>query len=348
VQNAPDALQRTIMERQTRRQEERDRRGDGRDGNARGDRRDDSRSGPDERPQLDRREVIDREDGRTIIRDGDNRVIIRENDRIIIQNDDSDRLSRDARDVRVDRNRSGNTVTVVERANGSRVTTVTDPYGNIVSRTRTNPDGREIVIIEEYRGQDRRGRRGSGIGPLIDLPPLVLDIPRNRYIVEADEAEAPLIEETLIAPPVERVERAYSLGEIRRNYRVLEKVRSIDLNTITFEFGAWEISEDEVDRLDSIGKAIEDIVKRNPDEVFLIEGHTDAVGSNEDNLALSDRRAESVAIVLTEHFDIPAENLVTQGYGEEQLKVETDREERENRRVTLRRITPLLSSQQAR
>ncbi|GGE41633.1 hypothetical protein GCM10007276_18750 [Agaricicola taiwanensis] len=288
--------------------------------------------------------MIERDNDRTIIRDGEDRVIIREDNRIIIQNDDSGRLSRNARDVRTDRRPNGNTATTVVRPNGTRIVTVRDEFGNIVSRTRVDPAGREIVLIEEHRGPDRRDRYGRGIGPIIELPPLVLDIPRERYIVEADEAPLPLIEETLIAPPVERVERAYSLGEIRRNYRILEKVRSIDLNTINFEFGAWEIGDDQIDRLETIGTAIEDIVKKNPEEVFLIEGHTDAVGSDEDNLALSDRRAESVAIILTEHFDIPAENLITQGYGEEQLKVQTESEERENRRVTLRRITPLLTS----
>ena len=53
-----------------------------------------------------------------------------------------------------------------------------------------------------------------------------------------------------------------------------------------------------------------------------MEGHTDAVGSDEDNLPLSDRRAETVATILTQRFQIPAENLTTQGYGEQYLKVE--------------------------
>jgi OmpA family len=61
-----------------------------------------------------------------------------------------------------------------------------------------------------------------------------------------------------------------------------------------------------------------------PNEMFLIEGHTDAVGANVDNLSLPDRRAESVAVVLTEVYRIPPENLVTQGYGEQNLKVPTD------------------------
>ena len=55
----------------------------------------------------------------------------------------------------------------------------------------------------------------------------------------------------------------------------------------------------------------------------MIEGHTDAVGTDVDNLSLSDRRAESVAVALTEQFQVPAENLVTQGYGEQYLKVPT-------------------------
>ena len=75
----------------------------------------------------------------------------------------------------------------------------------------------------------------------------------------------------------------------------------------------------------------------------MIEGHTDAVGSDEDNLSLSDRRASAVADMLTEQFDVPAENLVTQGYGEQHLKVETQEPERLNRRVTILNITGLMS-----
>ena len=79
--------------------------------------------------------------------------------------------------------------------------------------------------------------------------------------------------------------------------------------------------------------------------MFLIEGHTDAVGSDVDNLSLSDRRAESVAMVLSQQFGVPAENLTTQGYGEQFLKVQTQAPEQQNRRVTVRRISPLLTGQ---
>ena len=56
-------------------------------------------------------------------------------------------------------------------------------------------------------------------------------------------------------------------------------------------------------------------------------------------------RAETVATILTERFQIPAENLTTQGYGEQYLKVDTQTPERQNRRVAMRRITPLLQGQ---
>ena len=64
-------------------------------------------------------------------------------------------------------------------------------------------------------------------------------------------------------------------------------------------------------------------------------------------LSLSDRRAESAATLLTQQFGVPAENLTSQGYGEQYLKVPTDGPERRNRRVTVRNITPLLHGGEA-
>ena len=87
---------------------------------------------------------------------------------------------------------------------------------------------------------------------------------------------------------------------------------------------------------------MQDMLDKNPGEIFLIEGHTDATGKAAMNLALSDRRAESVALALTEYFDIPPENMVIQGYGETELRIDTQGDEKRNRRVAVRIITPLL------
>jgi outer membrane protein OmpA-like peptidoglycan-associated protein len=142
---------------------------------------------------------------------------------------------------------------------------------------------------------------------------------------------------------VDTLERAYSLEEVRDNYLLRDRMRRIDLDGITFEFGAFEVTSDQYPMLERIARVMLRVLRNNPDEVFLIEGHTDAVGNDVDNLSLSDRRAEAVAGILSEAFGIPPENLVTQGYGKQFLKVDTPAPERLNRRVAIRRITPLMS-----
>lgn len=46
--------------------------------------------------------------------------------------------------------------------------------------------------------------------------------------------------------------------------------------------------------------------------------------------------------MLTDVYGIPPENLATQGYGEQYLKINTPGPEQENRRVTIRRVTALV------
>ena len=176
----------------------------------------------------------------------------------------------------------------------------------------------------------------------MSLPPPVIHMPRDRYIVEADRAPPALIYDTLMAPPVDRIERAYTLDEVRYSPMVRARMPSIDLDTINFETGSWEIPPDQAAKLQVIADGLNRAISRNPREVFLIEGHTDAVGNDVDNLSLSDRRAQSAAELLTQQFQVPPENLVTQGYGAQNLKIQTDGPSRENHRVTVRRITPLL------
>jgi outer membrane protein OmpA-like peptidoglycan-associated protein len=143
-------------------------------------------------------------------------------------------------------------------------------------------------------------------------------------------------------PPVEPVERVYSLNEVKYSARIRDKVRRIDLDTVTFATGSAEIPMSQARSLRKVADAINAVLKNDPTETFLIEGHTDAVGSDQSNLILSDQRAESVANVMSDVYGIPPENLATQGYGERYLKVNTQGPEQENRRVTIRRVTALV------
>ncbi|WP_244630960.1 OmpA family protein [Aureimonas sp. ME7] len=258
-----------------------------------------------------------------------------------IRSDDNDRLTRNSRDVEFEQLPRGLSRQTITRPNGVRIVTIENEYGDVIQRSRIAPDGRETVLFyDPYAENDQRPDYYRDAGA--DLPPIRLEIPRDRYIVDVAEPDEDLYYDTIVAPPVETVERIYSLDEVRRSTRIRDKVRRIDLNTVNFGFGSATIEQGEVENLQALADAVKRVIDRNPGEVFLLEGHTDAVGSNVANLALSDRRAESVASALTDYFEIPPENLVTQGYGEEDLKVNTQEANRENRRVTLRRITALV------
>jgi outer membrane protein OmpA-like peptidoglycan-associated protein len=275
----------------------------------------------------------------TIIREGD-RTIVRQGDRTIIRHQEADRFAVGARDVRTER--GGNeTVTVIVRPNGDRIITVTDPEGRLIRRVRREPNGREIVIIDEGFAGPRRDDF------YIAVPPPRFTLPPDRYYVEVDRAPPQRIYETLIAPPFERFEGRYTVGQVRYSAPLRMLMPRIDLD-INFDTGSWSLTPDQIERLSVIADAMNRAIERNPREVFLVEGHTDAVGADEDNLSLSDRRAESVAVALTEQFGVPPENMVTQGYGEQELKVPTMGPSRENRRVAVRRITPLLEGYAAR
>jgi outer membrane protein OmpA-like peptidoglycan-associated protein len=282
-----------------------------------------------------RKEV--QEGGRTVFTEP-GRVIIRDpGGQSFVRHDEMDRFRFGARDIQT-RQVGGETQTIVIRPDGTQIITVSGRDGEMLRRIRRDRDGREIIIIDNTY----RDPRAVG-GFYVDLPPPVISIPYDRYIVDAEDASPDLIYDTMEAPPVDRIDRRYSLDEIRYSPSVRMLMPSIDLNSINFETGSWEIPPDQAAKLQSIADGLNRAIARNPREVFLIEGHTDAVGNDVDNLSLSDRRAESAAELLTQQFGVPAENLTSQGYGAQYLKEQTDGPSRINRRVTIRRITPLLT-----
>ncbi len=252
-----------------------------------------------------------------------------------VLHDDVSRLRQ--RGDKVDQEKTDNDTrtTTVTRPDGTEIVTVRDASGNIVQRYRKLPDGTVQVIIGQVEKPGFFGRiLGQGPRPVppqrphrpnlnFNFGPLQVQIPRDQYIVDMSRANEQQLQAALAAPPVEQVERPYSLEEIRRSGRLRDKVRRIDFDTITFDTNQATISDSQVPTMQAIGEAIRTIIDKDPTQVFLIEGHTDAVGSDLYNLALSDRRAETVAEVLSYYFDVPAENLITQGYGEQFLKVPT-------------------------
>lgn len=280
--------------------------------------------------------------GADVLRQFGDRVIIQFNNQTFVESNEAPRITRGAKDVYYEDLSGGRTRETVERGNGIRVVTIRNRYGDVIQRSRVMPDGREYILsyVDERQYQDDGDWRDPGD----DLPPMRLTIPRRDYILNSEDVESDDDYYTFLEqPPVERVQRLYSIDEVKRSARVRDIARRIDLDTLNFDFGSATISDTEVQKLEGVASAMEKLLQKNPAETFLIEGHTDAVGTPDANLALSDRRAEAVAEALTNAFGIPAENLTTQGYGEEYLKVNTSAPNRENRRVAIRRITSLVA-----
>ncbi len=211
----------------------------------------------------------------------------------------------------------------IVRPDGTRIVTVYNRYGDVLKRTKIFPDDREFYLAT-YDPRDDDTDDSFFIDPGDELPPLRLTIPASEYILDADSADEDEVEFFLDQPPVEKVRRIYSIDEVKRSARIRDTVRRLEVGDLTFDSGKATISRDQVGSLSKVAKAMLALLDRNPAEVFLIEGHTDATGSDQANLILSDQRASTVARILTDFYEIPPENLTTQGYGERYLKVQTD------------------------
>lgn len=80
---------------------------------------------------------------------------------------------------------------------------------------------------------------------------------------------------------------------------------------ITFMTGSADLNADFLRVLDSVGLVLKEYDKT----LIVIAGHTDSVGSDADNQALSQRRATSVGQYLAGR-NVSSERMVISGYGE--------------------------------
>jgi outer membrane protein OmpA-like peptidoglycan-associated protein len=117
------------------------------------------------------------------------------------------------------------------------------------------------------------------------------------------------------------------------NINVIRPVRKeVVFEDVHFDFDRYSLRPEATRALDEAVKALQsDSTLR-----IQIEGHTCNIGTPEYNLALGDRRANSVRDYLTSR-GITADRLGTVSYGEERPKHDNSREEtrRLNRRAAL-------------
>ncbi len=125
---------------------------------------------------------------------------------------------------------------------------------------------------------------------------------------------------------------SYIYNEIDRDIELVpfEKGQTVRMNNIFFETAKYELLEDSFAELDRVVE----LLNKNPNLKILIEGHTDSVGDNNSNLALSKDRALSVYNYLI-NKGIEKLRLEVKGYGEKKpiANNSSDEGRKQNRRV---------------
>ncbi|MCX5893414.1 MAG: OmpA family protein [Deltaproteobacteria bacterium] len=110
--------------------------------------------------------------------------------------------------------------------------------------------------------------------------------------------------------------------------------REVNLD-VPFELNSAEISAEARQVLRDLGTALSSSDLRG--NVFEIQGHTCTLGNTEDNLSLSQRRAEAVKRYLGRQFGLDPDQLLARGFGESKPVADNDTEagREQNRRVTV-------------
>ncbi|WP_420003742.1 OmpA family protein [Arenibacterium sp. LLYu02] len=264
---------------------------------------------------------------------GDRAVVEQDGTYRVIKNDDA-LLRQPGSNVKTYQFKDGSTRTVVTREDGVEVETIRAADGRVLRRSKTLADGRNVILFDDTQTAEKV--------VVTELPAA----PQQRAFRSNGNISSDELALALAAQEPQGVDRRFSLAQIRNIDAVRRLVPEINVEKVTFETGSSVIRAAQAEELTQLGNAMRNMIDKNPSEVFLIEGHTDATGAATTNLALSDRRAETVALALTEYFKVPPENMVIQGYGESDLAIPVLTSERANRRVAVRRITPLLTERQ--
>jgi len=137
-------------------------------------------------------------------------------------------------------------------------------------------------------------------------------------------------EASFLATLRNRKTRSLSLGERDQIADIAATKPKIDLD-IQFDYNSAAISKASMGAVQELGKALSDPGLKG--STFVVAGHTDAVGSEQFNQDLSERRADTIKAYLVEKYGLAGSDLVTVGYGKTRLKNPDNPTDAVNRRV---------------
>jgi outer membrane protein OmpA-like peptidoglycan-associated protein len=202
--------------------------------------------------------------------------------------------------------------------------------------------------MSAYRGALKFKIAGSLVAAALVLPVGIAmgqQNPSSQQIIDALKPKPPLTRSLSAAPADQakkaetdkfidtlrnRPTRSLSTDERQQIATVAETRPRIDLE-IKFDYNSANIAQAAIPDMNNLGKALTDPSLKG--STFVLAGHTDAVGGEEYNLDLSNRRADAVKRYLMDKFGLASSNLVTAGYGKMRLKNSGRPTAPENRRV---------------
>ena len=128
--------------------------------------------------------------------------------------------------------------------------------------------------------------------PPVDAVEVIKPLGQPAELKPEPAAEAPLAVIPVAEPTPDRMKYCVSLG-------------------IEYDINKADIRPQYHDEVAKVG----DFMKKYPTTTAVIEGYSDEVGNDADNLKLSQARAEGVVSYLTANFGIDAARLTAKGYG---------------------------------
>ncbi len=153
----------------------------------------------------------------------------------------------------------------------------------------------------------------------------------EKQLGELSSERVALKKREMLQKQAERIERMFTRDEayvLRRSDSII--LRLVGIN---FSVGRSEIEAQNYPLISKVQKAISTFPQAN----LTVQGHTDAFGSTQSNLVLSQKRAESVRRYIIENMNVAPTKVKAVGYGESNpvANNETPAGRKKNRRIDI-------------
>lgn len=201
-----------------------------------------------------------------------------------------------------------------------------------IINTHTDKEGKFTALLREdqlfsvvFSHQGKKLPEQEFMSPSTDRDGLTFE---RSFVVYSITDDVEQTQDSVLHEELAQEEPAYEeLGRIASKFRRNSKAR---IDIIYFEFDQYYLKWEDRPILDPLVRTL----KENPEVKIEIAGHTDNIGSKEQNARISQLRANSIVAHLIDQ-GISKERLTAKGYGETKPLVSND-DEKEGREINRR------------